>query len=321
MIARQPSPKQVIRPILVTGMHRSGTSWLGVTLAAGGGLTNIGEPLNVLNRQTIFSSRVPLWYAHIHDDNEGDYLPYYEDAIAFRLHPLNDVRRMRLGSPRDPFRIGKQWASFLLGRLQNRRLLIKDPFAVFSIDWFVRRLSCQVVVIVRHPLAVISSLKRNDFRFDFSNLSQQPSLMNGPLRDFRSQIDAVLNSPDDVVGNGALLWRIIYEVVAAESSSENVIVVRHEDLSREPVDEFSRLFEKLELQWSSNVRDAILASTSQKNPTELPSRNPFRTRVNSRANLTNWKHRLDDTDVERVLEITQPTLSRYYPEGLGVVGA
>jgi hypothetical protein len=321
MIARQPSPEQVIRPILVTGMHRSGTSWLGVTLAAGGGLTNIGEPLNVLNRQTILPSCVPLWYTHIHEGNEGNYLPYYEDAIAFKLHPLNDVRRMRFGSPRDPFRVGKQWASFLVGRLQNRRLLIKDPFSVFSIDWFVRRLSCQVVVVVRHPLAVISSLKRNDFTFDFSNLRQQPSLMDGPLRDFRSQIDVALASPDDVVGNGALLWRIIYEIVAGQLNSENVVMVRHEDLSREPLDEFSRLFQKFDLQWSSNVRDAILASTDQMNPTELPSRNPFQTRVNSRANLTNWKHRLDDTDVERVLEITQPTLSRYYPEGLGVVGA
>lgn len=145
--------------------------------------------------------------------------------------------------------------------------------------------------------------------------------MDGPLRDFRSQIDVALASPDDVVGNGALLWRIIYEIVAGQLNSENVVMVRHEDLSREPLDEFSRLFQKFDLQWSSNVRDAILASTDQMNPTELPSRNPFQTRVNSRANLTNWKHRLDDTDVERVLEITQPTLSRYYPEGLGVVGA
>jgi hypothetical protein len=144
--------------------------------------------------------------------------------------------------------------------------------------------------------------------------------MDGPLRHFRSQIDSVLSSPDDVVGNGALLWRIIYEVVAGELSSENVVMVRHEDLSHEPVDEFTRLFRKLDLRWSSNVRDAILTATGQQNPTELPSRNPFETRVNSRANLTNWKHRLDEADVERVLEITQPTVSRYYPEGRGVLG-
>ena len=54
-------------PVLVTGMHRSGTSWLGSMLCAGGDLINIGEPLNVLNRQTIFPKRVELWYAQHHN--------------------------------------------------------------------------------------------------------------------------------------------------------------------------------------------------------------------------------------------------------------
>jgi Sulfotransferase domain len=318
---RQPSVGEATSPILVTGMHRSGTSWLGMTVTAGGGFVNIGEPLNVQNRQTILPSCVPLWYTHIHDANESDYLPYYEDAMAFKLHPLNDMRRMRFGSPRDPFRIGQRWASFLVGRLHSRRLLIKDPFAVFSIGWFVRRLGCQVVVVIRHPLAVIGSLKRNDFTFDFANLSRQASLMDGPLRPFRNDIDAALGASNDVVGSGALLWRIIYEVVAGDLGSTNVVMVRHEDLSREPVDEFARLFRKLDLRWTPDVRDAILASTNQQNPAELPSRKPFQTHVNSRANLTNWKHRLDDAEVERVLEITQPTVSRYYPEGLSLLGA
>jgi hypothetical protein len=302
-------------------MHRSGTSWLGETLAAGGNFINIGEPLNALNRQTIFPSRVSTWYMHIHDGNEMDFLPSYEDALTFKFHPSADIRRMRFGSPRDPFRIGQKWTSFLIGRLQNRRLLIKDPFAVFSIDWFVRRLNCQVVVIVRHPLGVISSLKRNDFAFDFNNLSRQASLMNGPLQHFRRQIAAGLISPGDVVGNGALLWRVIYEAVSEGLALDGVTMVRHEDLSREPLEQFSRLFPKLGLPLTSGVLDAILASTNRENPTELPPRNPFRTRVNSRANLLNWKHRLDEAEVDRVLEITQPTLARYYPEGLAAVDA
>jgi hypothetical protein len=266
------------RPLLVTGMHRSGTSWLGAMLAAGGDFINIGEPLNASNRQTIFPQRVPLWYLHITADNEADFLPYYEDAVAFRAHPILDVKRMRLGSPRDPIRIARHWGSYALGRLQRRRLLIKDPFAVFSIDWFVRRLACQVVVTVRHPVAVVSSLKRLRFSFDFDNLLRQPSLMDGRLRHFRSAVETSLSSHDDIIGQGSLLWRIIYESIREfdQETSRAVKVVRHEDLSLNPLLHSVGLYNWLGLSVTEKAKRAIEASTSEANPREVSARNPFK---------------------------------------------
>jgi Sulfotransferase family len=299
-------------PVLVTGMHRSGTSWVGSMLCAGGDLVNIGEPLNVLNRQTIFRKRVELWYAHITEANEADFLPYYRDALAFKTHPLADLARMRLGSPRDPFRIARRWGDFFLGRAQGRRLLIKDPFAVFSIDWFVRRLGCGVVVVVRHPVAVVSSLKRLGFVFDFENLLRQPSLMDERLRRFRPAIEASLESGDDVIGQGSLLWRIIYDSL----EPADVRIVRHEDLSLEPVANCAQLYAELGLAFTPDARAAIQTSTSEKNPAEVPVRDPFKVRLDSRTNLGNWKRRLDQAEVERILEITGPVADRYYPEGL-----
>jgi Sulfotransferase family len=305
-------PPRPQSPVLVTGMHRSGTSWVGSMLCAGGDLINIGEPLNVLNRQTIFPKRVELWYAHITDENEADFLPYYRDALAFKLHPLADLARMRLGSPRDPYRIARRWGDFFLGRAQQRRLLIKDPFAVFSIDWFVRRLGCQVVVVVRHPVAVVSSLKRLGFVFDFRNLLRQPSLMDGRLSRFRPEIEASLESGDDVIGQGSLLWRIIYDSL----EPPDVRIVRHEDLSLEPVAQCAQLYAELGLELTSEARAAIEASTSEKNPGEVPVRDPFKVRLASRTNLSNWERRLDEAEVERILEITGSVAARYYPEGL-----
>jgi hypothetical protein len=293
-------------------MHRSGTSWVGSMLCAGGELVNIGEPLNVLNRQTIFPKRVELWYAHITEENEADFLPYYRDALVFKPHPLADLARMRLGSPRDPFRLARRWGDFFLGRVQERRLLIKDPFAVFSIDWFVRHLGCQVVVVVRHPVAVVSSLKRLGFAFDFRNLLRQPSLMNERLHRFRPAIEASLESGDDVIGQGSLLWRIIYDSL----EPANVRVVRHEDLSLDPVGGYAELYDELGLVFTPEARAAIEASTSEKNPAEVPVRNPFKVRLASKTNLSNWERRLDQAEVERILEVTSSVAARYYPEGL-----
>ncbi len=301
-------------------MHRSGTSWLGEILCASGDFVNIGEPLNASNRQTIFPRRVARWYTYINEENEDDYLPYYRDAVRFRLHPLDDIRRMRLGSPRDPFRIAHRWGSFLIGRRQRRRLLIKDPFAVFSIDWFVRRLECQVVVVVRHPVAVVSSMKRLGFTFDFENVLRQPSLMNERLRRFRTAMEVSLESGDDIIGQGSLLWRIIYESLApADRESGSFRVVRHEDLSLDPSAGSEKLYNDLGLSFTSKARATIEASASEKNPSEVPVRNPFKVRLASRTNLSNWERRLDHAEVERILQITDSVAARYYPEGLDAV--
>jgi hypothetical protein len=304
-------------PVLVTGMHRSGTSWLGWMLSAGGAFVNIGEPLNVSNRQTILRRAPERWYTHITDANERDYLRHYEDAVALRIRPIDDIRRMRLGSPRDPIRVPKKWASFLQGRIQHRRLLIKDPFALFSIDWFVRRLRCQVFVTVRHPVAVVSSLKRLGFTFDFNDLLQQPSLMDERLERFRPAIEALHESRDDIIGQGSLLWRVIYETIAEEhSESTNPILLRHEDLSLNPIDHCEHLYDVLGLPFTAKTRELIRASTSRTNPAEVSHRNPFTIRLDSRANLGNWRHRLQDEEVARILEITEPVVTRFYPEGL-----
>ena len=310
------------RPILVTGMHRSGTSWLGRMLCAGGQFIYIPEPLNIRNRHTILPSRVKNWYTYITDDNEDLYLSFYRDVLAFRAHPIYDIKRMRLGSPRDPVRVPKRWASLLLGRLQRRRVLIRDPFAVFSIPWFARRLGCEIVVIVRHPVAVVGSLKRLGYTFDFTNLLQQPLLMDQRLGLFRRDMEGALCSPEDVVGQGSLLWRLVYDRVANdESITRSVHVVYHEELSLNPVREYSQLYERLGLSFNQKARRIIERATSERNPKEGSKTNPFSVRLDSRENLSNWRHRLDPDEADRVLELTRDVAARYYSGDRTPVGA
>lgn len=300
-------------PILVTGMHRSGTSWLGHMLCAGGSFINIEEALSPLNRQTVFRSRVRRWYTYISRENEEDYLTAYRDALGFRPHPLYDIRRMRFGSPRDPFRITRRWASFALGTVQRRRPLLRDPFAVFSIEWFMRRLDCDVVVIIRHPAAVVSSLKRLGYAFDFSDLLQQPLLMKERLEPFRPEMEAALASPDDVVGQGSLLWKMIYDTVSEYRGAGRALhVVRHEDLSLNPLEEYAHLYQRFQLPFSPKARRRITRSTSELNPKEVSLANPFHTRLDSRSNLSNWRRRLHPDEIQRIRALTAEVAVQYY---------
>ena len=296
-------------------MHRAGTSWLGLMLAAGRDFIEITEPLNPLNRQTILPARVSTWYAYIDEETESPYLPSYEDALSFRPHPLDDIRRARLGSPRDPVRIPKRWGSYALGRMQRRRLLIRDPFALVSLRWFLRRLGCAAaVVIVRHPLAVVSSLKRLGFTFDFRNLLTQDELMRDHLALYREEMESHLGS-GDVTAQGALLWTILYGLTQkAAQGNKGVIVVRHEDLSLDPLGGFEHLYRRLGLEFDSGVMDTIERYTGSMNAKENPVGKHFTVRLDSKANLGNWRHRLEEEDVARILETTSPIREHYYPD-------
>src|SRR5205823_13221391 len=97
---------------------------------------------------------------------------------------------------------------------------------------------------------------------------------------------------------------------------ESVRIVRHEDLSLGPVANCVQLYTELGLRFTPKARAGIEASTSEKNPAEVPVRNPFKVRLASKANLSNWERRLDEAEVERILEITSSVAARYYPEGL-----
>jgi hypothetical protein len=302
-------------PILVTGMHRSGTSWLGEMLSAGGQLLNIQEPLSAQNRQTILRRRARHWYSYISSANEGEYLPWYGDALRYRIHPVHDIKRARLVSPRDPFRIVGKWVRVTGARRMRQRILFKDPFAVFSATWFTSRLHCRVVVSIRHPAAVVSSLKKLGYRFDFRDLLDQESLMRDHLEPFRADMEAACEDPDDVVGQGCLLWRVIYGFVASHAAhDDNALLVRHEDLSSDPITRYAELYDRLGLDLNEAAYRTISHYTSEQNPREVALRRYGSVPLNSRASIYSWRKRLTSDEIERVRRETQDVCAEFYAE-------
>ncbi len=95
--------------------------------------------------------------------------------------------------------------SFLSGRIFNRRALIKDPFAFFSAPWIAETFGCTVVITIRHPAAFVSSLKRLDWPFDFSDLIDQPLLIQDWLAPYYPQMLEANSEKGDLIGNGSLL--------------------------------------------------------------------------------------------------------------------
>jgi len=292
---------------------------VGKMLAADALTAYISEPLNVLHRPGVFHAKVAHWYQYVCDENEHEYLPAFQELLEFDYHLWDEIRSLR--SRKDFLRMGRDFLIFYNGLMRGQRALLKDPFAVFSTPWFAKKLNCKVVITVRHPAAFASSLKRLNWPFDFQDLLDQPLLMRDHLEPYRDQMQSIKS--DDVIGQAALLWKVIYHSVhttlrqaqdGARELNPNFIIVRHEDLSRDPIAGYRKLYKSLDLEFTPRVEKIILNSSSSENPKELSSKKIYSVKLNSRTIVDIWKKRLSGEEIDRIRKMTEEISALYYSD-------
>jgi len=271
-----------LRPILITGSHRSGTTWVGRILAEGEGVEYIHEPFNALENidEGMHLPQFQYWFTYVTDENQGE----FGDALGA-----------------------------LLESNQSKRVLIKDPIAVFSAEWLAAAFGMDVVVLVRHPLAFVSSLKINNMWPPFTDLLQQPFLMRDYLEPFRVEMEKVAGQKQDIVGQAALLWVIINTVVKQyRDRHPDWVFLRYEDLAASPLAQFSALFERVGLEFNETLRESVLLHSRLKKNASRES-NPKVTRESSK-HLEVWKERLSEDEIKRVRCQVALLAQEFYPE-------
>ncbi len=280
--------------VLVTGSHRSGTTWVGTILAAHQEAEFIHEPLNVTDGHPRMRKAVRHNYSYICPQNERPFLKGYRAVL----------------------KTGCQAEECRKAHVRHSWTVIKDPFALFSIPWFASRFNCRSIVTVRRPVSMISSLKRLQWHFDHRHLLEQPLLMRDYLEPYRAEMEAVISGPaDDIIAQGCLLWRMVYDVVAQlKVASPQIVIVRHEDLSLNPWGEFFDLHKKLGIRVGAPTKKAIEFFSNSLNPKEASVNPPHTVALDSRANLDNWQHRLTAAEVNRIRNLTADVAYLYYTD-------
>lgn len=252
-------------------------------------------------------------------------MPGLQDTLNFRYHLWAEIQSIISTASqghfrKDLLRMARDWSIFSAGRLWRKRPLLKDPFALFSAPWFAGQLGCKVVITIRHPAAFASSLKRLNWPFDFSNLLNQPLLMQQLLEPYQEEMEQMAHnyaavSKPDPIPPASLLWRIIYQVVKQyQQQYPHFIVVRHEDLSSAPLEGYRVLYQQLGLRWTPKTQQTILNSSSSENPAEASKNNIYATRLDSQATLQNWRKRLDAQEIACIRQITEEIAAWYYPD-------
>jgi len=304
-----PSANGRRNPILVTGAPRSGTTWVGKMLALAPGVAYIHEPFNPATQPGISGAAFERFFTYVTEANEGRYAGSLERTLAFRYDWRAQSRRTR--NARDAAHALGVAAAFARARAGRARALVKDPIAIFSTEWLARRYGMDVVLTVRNPLAFAASIKRLRWGHRFELWLADDALSRDHLDGFEPEVRELAERPQDLVTQAILLWRIFYRTVARfRSEHPEWIVVRHEDLSREPLAGFEALFGKLGLELDAATRRAIEGHSAGGNPTEATSRHDVR--LNSAANLESWRSRLTEEEVERIREGTRDVVRLFY---------
>ena len=299
------------RPILVTGAHRSGTTWVGTMLSLSPRIGHIHEPFSPITPPGISSAPFDRFFLYVTEENEGPYVEPLRRTLEFRYAVRPQVRA--ISSPRDVARSVRDLASFAASRARRSRPLLKDPIAVFSSEWLARRFGAQPIVLIRHPAAFASSLKRLGWTHDFRGLLDQPLLLRDYLGPYEDEIRAAAERPPDGIDQAILLWRLIYHTVGTfRERHPDWTFVRHEDLSLDPVAGFESLFAALGVEIDDGIRRSIAGHSAAGNPTEL--RETHDVRLDSAANVRSWRKRLTEDEVERIRSGTADVAPAFYSE-------
>ncbi|MCQ3937018.1 MAG: hypothetical protein DPW18_08240 [Chloroflexi bacterium] len=305
------------KPILVSGSHRSGTTWVGRMLAEAPGLLYIHEPFNVTDAPSrgVCNARFDHWFTYITRRNEAAFYEPIRNTVRLKYDLAGGLQTY--GSLKMTGELLREYACFMKHRLGGSKALLKDPIAFFSAEWLAERFDMNVLMVIRHPAAFVSSIKKLNWRHPLPHFLAQPDLMRERLHPFEDEIKDHAAGGRDLIDEAVLLWKLIHHtMIQYRAAHTNWIFVRHEDLSRDPIAGYQELYHRLGLEFSARIQQVIKRYSAPANPgdTDAPVGSEEILMRNSASNIWNWKSRLTASEIERIRRAVQDISSAFYAD-------
>lgn len=206
--------------IIVTGLHRSGTTFMGELIARATSAAVINEPLNVgegikeaknwyYNEDNLFTS-----FEQYRSSLRSLNLKYKPPIIWTRKH----VYKHLIGSRS---RLLLRYARLL--RLMNRdmQILVKDPFCLFLANQFLSH-GDKVVVCTKEPSKYIASLKKQQWYFNFEEFAQHMQLQNTEA--FAPHGIISQNKINTLEDNAAKLWYLAFDFLLTVNAKNALFI-------------------------------------------------------------------------------------------------
>lgn len=282
--------------ILVSGMPRSGTTWLARLLATASGTALTGrEPMNARGRQYALGGTIPGWVSL------SSLTTPQRRALRTAYAGLNPMVYSRYGR--------RQWAA----PWPMTRVVVKDPFAMLSLPAVIEATGAEAILLYRHPGAAIASYRRMGWDPDLIELNGVIDRRAAEGLDAEHRVERLPapgeRNPAQAMG---LFWKALYDMALNDlGRTQRVIVVAHEEVAGSGVPAGRRLFERLGLRWTEESQAEALGkdATGSEGP-GAASRELHNLARNPKDVANSWRTHVSREELADVESVTADTRER-----------
>ena len=129
-----------------------------------------------------------------------------------------------------------------------------NSIALFSSGWLADTFTMDVLVLIRHPAAFAGSIVRQGWDHPFDHFLRQPLMMRDLLDGYEDEIRRFVEVEQPLLDQAILLWNLIHrQIIRFRDERPGWTFLRHEDLSREPIEGFRALYDRFDLTWTDDA--------------------------------------------------------------------
>jgi hypothetical protein len=300
-VAEAATPEPAL--VVVSGVPRSGTSWVARTLAYAPGLTYYREPDN---HDYVEGARFRFRFLYLPRPREDpEYAAHMRRALTGQIvtpATMRDDPGPLLG------RLPARWARRLGSRfpvlyLRAPGVLAKLVFSNLALEWISDAFPrARQVHVLRHPCGTFASWRRLGWE-PRPHLLLEDELLTEEL----GPLAAVLAEADGFWERAAAEWAATAVIVTRQAARHpDWLVVQHEWLCEDPEPRFRLLTEAAGLRWTDGAARFLRGA-------DAPGDDPFGFRRRSRDEIDKWRREVDPADVARCRAVVERFELPWYP--------
>ena len=296
----------VVDPIVVAGLPRSGTSWVGKALSFADGCTYFREPDNFDHVPGALASF--RWTYLPADRRDGAFEQQLQRALrGEERHPtvMSEDPGPILARlpPRLRYHLGSRFPALYL---TQGRVLVKLIFSNLALGWIASAVpNARLVPVLRHPCGTYASWRRLGWSPEPQRLLLDERLMEDHLGPF----ERAIAEADGYWERAGAEWGAVAVVLDRQAKAHpDWLVVQHEWLCQSPVERFADLYRALGLAPSTSAARFLTASDRSGDEAQRSLRR------DSANEADKWKRSLDPADIAACRRVVERFELPWYPE-------
>ena len=313
------------RLILVTGIPRSGTTWMGKMIGISPQAGYLWEPLGMGHRPGVCALD-PVWFPYITKTNHAQYFNAITDTANYNynfkaefnsiwaeLKKARSINIIRTLKGRIRVMIVEN-IRFHKYKKEKRVPLFKDPLSLFLSEWYYKHFDAKIIIMIRHPAAVIASHKRLQWRLNSQLLLKQPALIQDHLNDYRSELLSVKNKTYDLIEDGIIMWNIIYSTVQKyRRKYKDWLFLKHEEVASDPLKHYPKIFNFIGIDYTLKIEESIKKYCLEPNMKSYNiEKRAHNIKLYSPGTAHSWKNEMSSEEVRKIRTCVEKVSSSFY---------